>query len=417
MSPNANITIKRLALTALSALCVVWSAPAEAGKKKPRYLGAPVFDIDKRKKTKNTLNDWAAYSAYASIRYSGERNLRLDDDAADKSDKYSAYLGLAARIEPVDGWIGFTHLEAELTRRETHKSGSTTKKVHIKEAVVAHKLDERSTISAGRMRFSDARKWMTDASVDGVHYGFKGKSLTLDLAAFSGTRKNNGRYALAHVSKFNETRMLGGFAIFETREGEERAHISGYWSDKPSETLSYTLNAGVVLGDAANGQNFGVAADARVIKKLSDHEWNPQLTLGLAAGSKGFQQTQLHSNKTYDYGQTQFNRYGYVYQPQLTNMAVATVGVGIRPSRMFSLDLTAHAYAQVEKMTGMPAARVSGEANGEHAFLGTELSLVGAWRPTRKSKLEIGLSAFLPGPAYENRGAAKQAYARFSIYF
>ncbi len=417
MSPNINLTAKHLALLAVSALCVVCSAPAEAAKKKPKYFGAPIFDIDKRKKTKTELNDWAAYSAYASVRYSGERNLRLDDSAADRSDKYSAYLGLAARIEPFDGWIGFTHLEAEATQRETHKSGTTTKKIHVKEAVVSHKLDERSTFSVGRMRFSDARKWKTDASVDGVHYGFKGKDLTLDLAAFAGTRKNNGRYALAHVSKFNETRMLGGFAIFETREGEERAHISGYWSDKQSETLSCTLNAGVVVGDAANGRKFGFAADARVIKKLSDQEWNPQLTLGLAAGSEGFQQTELHSNKTYDYGQTQFNRYGYVYQPQLTNMAVATVGVGIRPSRMFSLDLTVHAYAQVEKMAGMPAARVSGETNGEHAFVGTELSLVGAWRPTKKSKLEIGLSAFLPGPAYKNRGAAKQAYGRFSIYF
>jgi len=71
---------------ALAALCVVWAAPVAAGKK-PKFYGAPVFNIDKRKKTKNEITDWAAYSAYASIRYSGERNLRLDDDAADKSDK------------------------------------------------------------------------------------------------------------------------------------------------------------------------------------------------------------------------------------------------------------------------------------------------------------------------------------------
>jgi len=416
MSPRSKTAGNRIALMALAALCVVWAAPVAAGKK-PKFYGAPVFNIDKRKKTKNEITDWAAYSAYASIRYSGERNLRLDDDAADKSDKYSAYVGVAARAEPVEGFIGFVHAEAELTKRKTHKGATTNKKLHIKEAVVAHKLTETSTISAGRMRFSDARKWMTDAAVDGVHYGFKTDDLVLDLAVVAGTRDNDGAYALAHVSRYTKDRALGGYAILESREGEERAHLAAYWANKPSDTLSYTLNAGVVLGDGAHGQSVGFAADARVIKKLGDHEWNPQLTLGLAAGSKGFQQTELHSNKTYDYGQTQFNRYGYVYQPELTNMAVATVGVGIRPSRMFSLDVTAHAYAQVEKMAGMPAARVSGETNGKSALLGAELSVVGAWRPTRKSKFEIGLSAFLPGPAYENRGTATQAYARLSVYF
>lgn len=414
MSPRSKIAGKGITL---ALLCVAVALPVEAGEKKPKFHGAPVFNIDKRKKTKTQINDWAAYSAYSSARYSGERNLRLDDGVTDKSDKFSAYVGIAARVEPVKDVIGFVHAEAELTKRRTHSTQSTTKKLHIKEAIVAHKIDETSTVSAGRMRFSDARKWMADAAVDGVHYGFKTDDFVLDLAAFVGTRDNDGRYALAHASKFSKTRTVGGFGILESRDGEERAHFSAYWADKPSETLSYTVNAGVVLGDAANNQSVGLAADVRVIKKLGDHDWNPQLTLGLAAGSKGFQQTELHSNKTYDYGQTQFNRYGYVYQPELTNMAVATVGVGIRPSRMFSLDVTVHAYAQVEKMAGMPAARVTGDTNGTSALLGSELSVVGAWRPTKKSKFEIGLSAFLPGPAYENRGAATQAYARLSVYF
>lgn len=415
MSLRTKIASKFISVTVLSLACAL-ATTASAGKKQ-KYYGAPVFDIDKRKKTKSEINDWAAYSAYSSVRYSGERNLRLDDGIADKSDKYSAYLGLVGRVEPGKGFIGFAHAEAELTKRETHKGKTTTKKIHIKEAVVSHKITATSTISAGRMRFSDARKWMADASVDGLHYGFKGEDLTLDLSAFEGTYENTGRYALAHVSMFTKTNSFGAFAILESREGEERAHLSGYWADKPSKDLSYTLNAGVVLGDAANGQNVGVGVDARVMKSLGDHEWKPQLTLGLAAGTKGFQQTDLHSNKTYDGGQTQFNRYGYLYQPQLTNMAVATVGVGIRPSRMFSLDVTAHVYAQVEKTAGLPVARVSGETNGTSAILGGELSVVGAWRPTKKSKFEVGLSIFQPGPAYENRKSAKQAYARLSVYF
>lgn len=404
-----------LVAAAMMSLTVVVSDATAAGKAK--YYGAPVFDIDKRKKTKTEITEWAAYSAYASARYSGERNLNLDDGVNDKSDKISAYLGVAVRVEPVESVIGFVHAEAELTHRDTHKAVTTTTDLHIKEAVAAHRLTEQSVISGGRMRIADPQKWVADAAVDGAHFGFKGEGMVVDLAAFRGTRDNDGLYALAHASRFSKTHAIGAFGILEARDGQNRAHLSGYWADKPIEDLSYTLNAGLVVGDGANNQPAGIAFDARAMKQLGDHDWHPQLTVGIAAGSKGFAQTELHSNKTYDGGQTQFNRYGYVYQPELANMAVATVGFGVRPSRMFSLDLTAHAYAQVEPMTATPDARVSGATTGNSAFLGGELSLVGAWRPTKKSKFEFGLSVFQAGPAYQNQEMAKQAYARFSIYF
>lgn len=416
MRHQTKATAMRAAFAAFSvaAACAAGGEKAGAGE---RYAGAPVFDIDARKKTGNEITDWAAYSAYASVRYSGERNLRLDDGRADYSDKYTAYLGLTARVEPDERFVGFAHLEAELTERRTHRNEYSIRKIHRKELVAAYRLSERSAISVGRMRFSDAQNWSADAAVDGAHYGFKGDDLTIDLAAFAGTYDDEGRYALAHISRFTETETVGALAILESDSGEERAHLSAYWSNTLSGALSYTAVGGVTLGDAANGLSFGAAGDVRVIAALGEREWNPQLTLGLAAGTSGFRQTGIESHKTYDGGQTQFHRNGYVYQPELTNMAVASVGLGLRPSRMFSLDLTARAYAQIKPTAGVPDARVSGETTGRSALLGGELSLVGAWRPTTQTKLEIGMAVFQPGPAYENRGAATQAYARFSVYF
>ncbi|MGB0412038.1 MAG: alginate export family protein [Pikeienuella sp.] len=404
-----------LIAAAIMSLTAVATDAAGAGKAK--HYGAPVFDIDKRKKTKTELTDWAAYSAYASTRYSGERNLNLDDNLNDKSDKLSGYVGVAVRAEPAEGFVGFLHAEAELTHRGTHKATTTTADLHIKEALVAYRLSATSTVSAGRLRIGDKQKWVADAAVDGVHLGYKADGTLIELGAFTGTRDNDGLYALGHLARLSTSNAVGAFGVLEAQDGEKRAHLSGYWADKPSDDLSYSFNAGVVVGDGANNQPAGVGFDARAIKKVGEHEWNPQLTVGIAAGSKGFAQTELHSNKTYDGGQTQFNRYGYVYQPELANMAVATLGVGIRPSRMFSLDLAAHAYSQIQPMTTTPDARVRGATNGDAAFLGGEISLVGAWRPTKKSKFEFGLSIFQAGPAYQNQETAKQAYARFSVYF
>ena len=89
----------------------------------------------------------------------------------------------------------------------------------------------------------------------------------------------------------------------------------------------------------------------------------------------------------------------------------------MRPSRKFSLDLNAHAYAQVSASTHAPDARVTGSTNGTSQFVGAEISLVGAWRPSKKAKVEFGLGGFQPGPAYTQRGSAKRIYARFSMYF
>ena len=400
---------------ATASLVGVGSVASAAGK--PAAPRLAVFDIDKRKKTKTQITDWAAYSAYASARYSGERNLNLDDGVDDRSDKLSAYLGAAVRAEPVEGIIGFAHIEAELTHRGTHKTTTFTNAFHIKEAVAAYRISEQSALSLGRMRFADPQKWVADAAVDGVHFGHKADGSGLDLAAFSGTRDNDGLYALAHVYRFDNEAAFGGFGVLEARDGQTRAHLSAYSMGDFADDISYTVNGGVVIGDGANDQAMGLGLDARVIAQIGEHDWNPQLTLGAAAGSKGFAQTELHSNKTYDGGQTQFNRYGYLYQPELTNLAVATVGFGIRPSRMFSLDFAAHAYAQIEPLATVPDARVSGTTTGGSALLGGELSLVGAWRPTKKTKFEFGLSVFQAGPAYQNQDMAKQAYARFSVYF
>ena len=98
-------------------------------------------------------------------------------------------------------------------------------------------------------------------------------------------------------------------------------------------------------------------------------------------------------------------------------LAVATGAVGLRPSRRFSVDLRAHVYAQLDASTVAPTARVSGRTTGQSRYLGHEISIVGAWRPSKKTKVEFGAGVFKPGRAYQNRNTSRRISLRMTQYF
>lgn len=408
----------RVGLCAFLGTAFVFGAQdADAKKKAPKDYSPLVFDAQKRKKTKHVIAHNVSYSAYASLRFLGEQNLLLDDGQRDTSQEAAAYLGLIARAKLSDRVLAFAHLEADLRKKTTHaKSYAAVKRLNVKEALVSYKTSQSSAVTIGRMRFSDAHKWVMDAAVDGVHFAKKSANSAFEVALVRDQVLDGGTYALFHTTRFKGKNHMGFYALAEQTASEKRVHLVGYLHRAGSATLSYTLHGAGVFGDAAQGKSSGFGFDARATYKLNGAS-DPQVTFGLAAGSTGFTQSGLHSNKTYDGGQTQFHRYGYVFQPELNNLAVATVGLGLRPSKRFSVDLSAHLYGQIKASTVAPIARVQGSTTGVSRFVGAEMSLKGAWRPSKKTKVEFGIGAFKAGSAYANRSTSKRVYARFSMYF
>ncbi len=399
-------------------LVLTGTSQKASAQKAPKDHSRLAFDASKRKKTKSLITDYLSYSSYASVRYQGERNIRLDDGRSDYSDEFAGYLGVALRANLSPAVMAFGHAELDIRQKTTHsKSYPTKSKLKVKEALLAVRLTSTQTISAGRLRFADTNKSMADASVDGVHYAFKTAEGALEVALFRDIFKDRGTYAMLHKTRFSKTHSSGVYILAEETGRDQRLHMAAYLNRKPTSNLSYALNGAAVIGDATNRETSGFAVDFRAMHRFSDQPGKPQITLGFAAGTKGFRPSGLQSNKTYDGGQTQFNRFGYVFQPELTNMAVATIGLGLRPSRTFSLDLCGHAYSQLSRSTSSPDARVSGAVTGRSAYLGSELSLVGAWRPSKKTKVEFGAGVFKPGNAFTNREPVKRFYARFTTYF
>ena len=415
MVPKLTMTYPLIA--AGVAASVMFGTGVDAKTKKVPVAPA-LFDIEMRKKTKRPLGPSLSYSGYLNGAVLQERNRRRDDDRVDTNTQISSTLGVAFRAQITLGIVGFVHGTASLKRRwRDGATDATQSKWAWKEAHLSFGLSPSTRLTVGRMRFSDVNKWATDAAVDGVHVGIKGQQTVLEFAAVTGTRKNTSRYLIGHIAHATKRRMIGALAIYETDGPEVRWHLSGYRNQSVTLKFAHQWNVGLVLGDAANNRDAGLGLDWRGVVKLTDGRLKPQLIFGFAYGTPGFRQTGLHSNKTYDGGQMQFHRYGYVYQPNLTNIAVASVSYGIRPSRQFSMDVTAHLYAQPSPSTVWPDARIKGRTTGASGFLGGEIGVIGAWRPSKKSKVEFGAAKFLPGPAYEDRSSASRIFARYSIFF
>ena len=397
--------------------CTAATTDVALAKGKRKATTPLLFDSATRKKTKSNLTERIKYSAYVNLRYGSERNRDLDDGINDSDDRRAVFGGIALSSDLTSKVRAFARLEFRARQRSRDDGPfETDLRARVKEAQLSFQINETTSVTVGRMRFSDRHRWIADASVDGVHFSKVSGTFAFELAVVKDAFRDEGNYLIAHASQFSGANYTGLYAIAEDEEDQQRLHVIGYLKRKPSDRFSYAVHAAGVFGDAQNNNASGYGFDLRGIYKLTG-KYNPQFAFGLAAGSEGFHQTGLHSQKTYDGGQMQFDRYGYVFRPELTNLAVATLTVGLRPSRMFSVDLATHVYVQLSPSTIAPDARIRGTTNGTSGFVGTEVSLVGAWRPTKKTKFEFGAGVFKAGSAYVNRSSGHRIFTRFSVYF
>ncbi|MEP1521486.1 hypothetical protein [Ascidiaceihabitans sp.] len=248
-----------------------------------------VFNAEKRKKTKHDIGQHLSYSMYSSFRYQSENNRRRDDGIDDHTEEYALYLGFVGRADLGRGVIAFGHAELDTRSKSTQdRRYDLATQWKTKEAFVSFKVAAQAHVIVGRMRFSDPHKWVADLAVDGVHYGHKGKQQVTEFAVFRGTGDVTASYLMAHHGRVMDQNRYGILALLENDSPDTRAHLAGYANVFVSKKVSYELNLGAVIGDAANGKNAGFGIDVRSIRKFGTSDLNPQMMFGFAAGTEGY---------------------------------------------------------------------------------------------------------------------------------
>jgi alginate production protein len=412
----------------LAALLAILSALAPGLSCSPSSA-ADVFDPDAPPETPYRLAPFLSFGAEVEFAYEYRKNLGLDHRSDNDASLLTPELSVAFSFDPDPRFQAF--LNVALSREFVLKleAGQTRPnedvELEIKEAFVWVRSPQGFSVQLGRQRFEDERQWLYDAELDAVRVRYEREALAIQLSASwdghvqkdvlrAATPDNTNTYVLnASYRLFHETTVEGYVIVRDDRAAVDRQRpvFLGLRSrGEPIEDLDYWLELGYVGGQDGSNRIRGWGVDLGATYELQVGP-KPALTLGFAFGSgdrnpddgtdRSFRQTGFQENESDFGGATDFKYYGEVLDPELSNLAIFTAGIGIRPSDKFSLDLVYHYYLQHRASGSLRNAAIDAEPSGRSRRLGSGVDLIlGLQEIWDRVDARVVVGHFMPGAAF-----------------
>jgi hypothetical protein len=194
--------------------------------------------------------------------------------------------------------------------------------------------------------------------------------------------------------------------------GRVKADFPGkfyYWADLAFLTghedeleLDELANGDALVTGTLRSRAQGWAFDAGASLELP-FAFEPYLTLAYARGSGGddtFRQTGLHGNNGKFRGNARFRYYGELLRPELSNLAIATVALGIPVGEHGWIETVWHDYRQVSARDNLSGSRLDIDPTGLSRHIGQELDVVASYRPPSGWDFELTAGVFRAGSAF-----------------
>lgn len=252
------------------------------------------------------------------------------------------------------------------------------------------------TFEIGRQKLRDRpREWLVSKTLDGARLVYATATYSYDVSA---TRERlvrinllsddakppiNNYTAFANFAVFPDI-WIGGYAMHRddrTSVNKDLTFLGTRSRGKLAGQLEFWLDTGFVTGSNVAGH----AVDMGLMKMI-DAPFSPVITFGYAWGSgddnpndgkdDAYRQTGLHVNEGKFGGLSKFKYYGQVVEPDLSNIHIFTLGLGIRPIKDVSLDLIYHHYRLSEYADKFSARGIEGDLTRQSKDLGHELDVV-----------------------------------------
>ena len=390
---------------------------------------ADVFDPDKPPETRYQLAPFLTFGAEVEVAYEYRKNLGLGDRRDGDASVLASELSLAFSFDPDPRFQAFLNVavarESVLKIEADHSKPSEDVEVNVAEAFIwLRSLPGGVSLQLGRQRFEDERQWLYDEELDAVRLRFEHAALAIEVSASrdglvrkdlrsSAKRERINNYMLHASYRLPRETTLETYAILrDDRDADRRRPIfAGLRAGgEPIEDLDYWLDLGFVGGRDGSKRIRGWGVDLGATYEFQAGP-KPALILGFAFGSgdrtaddgtdEGFRQTGLQDNEGDFGGATEFQYYGEVLDPELSNLAILTAGVGIRPSDKLSLDLVYHYYLQHRAAPALRNAGLDAEPSGRSRRLGSEVDLVvGLQELWDRIDARLAVGYFLPGAAF-----------------
>ncbi len=402
---------------ALALLALLAGSPVLAGGPTPEASlesGAPPA-------ARYPLTDTLSYGARLEAEYVAERNYDLAEARPDELALVQPALSVALSWRPAAALSAYGNVKLRRAvaiesegRDEAHDTELLLDKLYVDLAPAGD-----WSLRLGRQRFKDHREWLLDDTLDGARLRWRRGDLTLLAAAmreraFSEDLLDEAERnkSVDHVYLQAEWRRADRrLAVWLFRQRDPDRDETSRWLGLSGErrwgkTLKLWLDVARVDGERRGRDISGHGVDLGGLYRFSRR---PRLYLVLAwafgSGDEddpdlGFRQTDLQDNAAKLGGVTRIVYYGEVFDPELSNLSIATAGLGWRPTRNSSVHLLWHRYRQDVALAALRESDLDAQPNGHDKDLGNEVDLVLAYRLRGRFKLEATAGRFLPGTAF-----------------
>ena len=337
-------------------------------------------------------------------------------------------------------------------------------------------LDGGAGLQIGRQNIAETREWWWDAEFDALRGEYQHESWRVELAIarqlfkvstadeFIEPEEDGLMRVLARASvDWGEDQVLEAFFLSQDDRSDapqlgeivdpERAdefdeklwwlglRALGKQRLENYGKLSYWLDTAIVRGDETvlefddeDGQNQVVAREDSKVRGWGFDlglSWitllpgEPTFTLAYAQGSgdadlndrsdRAFRQTGLADNNGRFHGVNRFRYYGELLQPELSNLGIVTLAVGLPLLQNSSVEMVYHTYRQLEPAPFLRDSRINIDPGGNDKDIGQEFDIIFGFEEWDDLELELIGSVFEAGDAYEEQ-SGKHAY-RFFFQF
>jgi len=398
----------------------------------------------------NAEKSWdISYGAYIESTLEVEKDFDLNDGNKDDIITNEPEAGITLRLDTSSRYK--IYFEAELTRRDFLQNDTDKDDedwdVTIEETYVDIDIARDDYIlRVGRQEFRDDMEWIYDADLDGIRLFSERKTINWEVAAM---RENTFINEFLN-SQEDEDEDIRNLAVITHFKPKENVNLSAYIISRDEKTFDgsrpedllffgvqsvgkmvpgfkHWLNAAYLTGERER------SADTRTIEAraidiggtfIADTPKEPSFTLGFAYGSGdaernqgkdiNFRQTGLQDNYYKFNGVTKIKYLGEVFDPEITNISIMTLGFGIRPTKKSSIDIIYHAYNQVEAVDRLTGSNIDRDPEGNSKDLGYEIDVIFGSKEIKDVNIEAVLGIFSPGKAF-NSNADRAYFASLEI--
>jgi len=395
-----------------------------SGIARPRYA---VDDEDVRPRKGIAIGRLGSLSGELRLDLKAEDNFNL----ADVVDADEATGRLRGRIE----WIfpttrrfsGMLQIKSEYSHElvdEADRFENTGSATLGRAYVMLHRvIGKHGTLQIGRSRFDDRRDWRFNRDIDALRLFFDWSRWRLEASVGEEIvdpaprhRDVLNAYLAATVYPARKHRITVYLLDRDDRRqvnGSPRDFSPQHWglhAEGESRQWQYwfdgALARGRVRGTPLRGHAFDSGATWVAPVRIE-----PSITIGYAIGSGDddpldgvngtYRQSGLQLNNGKFNGVSSFRYYGELMRPELANLHIQTVGVGLRPKKKISLDLVYHSYKLDEPASELVDASMDDRTlNLIDLQIGKEWDLVFGHEELKHWEFEIDLGYFVPTAAF-----------------